>query len=224
MQKKIVLPIIVLCSLLFLGCVAIASDIPQIMELESFWYYDGYLTKSVPDAGYIVIPKQPVTLYAARDAASPAVGVIPPGQEADIMAISYTARPGQYKLTVKQALSTKDGKRKLKPGEIVGFVSAYGGDAVAVYHNGEIIAVETKGLELSPQTFQYPQAQNQWLYISDRQGLSGWCQFGVGQSGPGERWRINLAHAAGGSANFNPIVFGHRPEITRLTVFLVQNE
>lgn len=220
--KLVVLSIVVFWLLACSGAGALAADIPQTLVIDGFWYYDGYLADDVAAAGYSVIPKQPITLYSERDTSSRVVGVIPPDQEADIKAVSYIAHPGQYRMKINQALAATDGKQALKTGDVVGFVSVYGSDALAVYYNGEIIAVEAGGVEYSPEPFEYPQAKNQWLYLSDRQGMSGWCQYSAGKNDLRERWRINYATAAGGTANFNPIVFGRYPKFQRLTTLLLQ--
>ncbi|MDR3573869.1 MAG: hypothetical protein P4L50_08410 [Anaerolineaceae bacterium] len=50
-------------------------------------------------------------------------------------------------------------------------------------------------------------ANRQWLKVRDGQGLTGWCKFApVDGAPPKGRWRIQ-PRAAGGSANFNGIVF-----------------
>jgi hypothetical protein len=216
---------VVLISVLWLmvcfGAGALAADLPETLVIDGFWYYDGYLADDIAAAGYIVIPKQPIALYSERDTSSQVVGVLPPDQEADLRAVSYIAHPGQYKLIIKQALATADGNKELKPGTVVGFVSICGGDALAVYYNGEIIAVETRGVEYSPEPFKYPQAQNQWLYLTSQQGISGWCQYSSEKNDLGGRWRINNAVAAGGSADLNPIVFGQYPKFHRLTTLIL---
>jgi hypothetical protein len=215
------LSIVVIWLLVCAAAGALAADMPQTLVIDGFWYYDGYLADDIAVAGYTVIPNQPTILYAERDTSSRAVGVLPPDQEADLKAVSYIARPGQYKLIVKQALASADGNKELKPGAVVGFVSIYGGDALAVYYNGEIIAVEARGVEFSPEPFNYPQAQNQWLYLTGRQGISGWCQYSTKKNDLGGRWRINHAAAAGGLANLNTIVFGQYPKFQRLTTLIL---
>ncbi|MDT8900733.1 hypothetical protein [Anaeroselena agilis] len=221
MSTKTILSL-VLILLLPLGGGAAATEMPPSVALDGFWYYNGFLADKTPGAGYTVIPAQPVALHADRDAASRIVGTLPPGKEATLLALCYIAHPGLHPVTIRQPLSSPDGTKTLQPGETVGYISIYGGDALAVYHRGEIIAVEALGVELPPNRKEIREAENQWLYLSDRQGTSGWCQYATDGHRHNARWRINTAAAVGGSADLNPIVFGNFPQFQRLTTLLTQ--
>lgn len=193
-----------------------AEALPETYIMDNYWFYGGYLAENLREAGFRVIPEQPILLYETWDSASAVVGTLQPGEESKLLGITYVAHPGKEIIEVKKRLLSTDGKTVLQPGTTLGFLSQIS-DCAAVYYDNTLAFVSLEALGESVTSLrQFGRgADRQWLYLDNGQGVAGWGQF----SKVKHRWRIQ-PNPAGGSQDFNVILFGdHMPEFQRFSEY-----
>ena len=195
-----------------------AEALPETYIMDNYWFYGGYLAENLNDAGFSVIPEQPILLYETWDSASEVVGTLQPGQESKLLGITYAAHPGKEKINVKKFVTATDGKTVLQPGDALGFLSQIN-DCVVVYYDNTVAfaSLEALGESVADLKKFSRGTERQWLYLDNGQGLAGWCQFSDGNLK--HRWRIQ-PNPAVGSYDLNVIVFGdHAPVFQRFSEY-----
>lgn len=223
MKKTIILALIVLSGLLHFGAVY-AEDRSQPSLLLNYWFYEGYLRQDLLASPSYVIPEQPVAVYEQAADSAPVVGMLTPGEKTRLVAIAYTMDPSGRPFIIDKCLASPDTDVVLGPGDAVVYVSRYGSDAVAVAYHQQILAVYAPDISLPVEMARDFGTKRQWLKVRTEQGLTGWCKFAPEDGGPLRgRWRIQ-PNAAGGSADFNTIVFSDsRPTFQRLPVLFAKD-
>ena len=180
---RIVVLIVVCCYVLLMPGTSNsvwAEALPEAYIMDNYWFYEGYLAENLRDAGFIVIPEQPILLYEKYDITSNVAGTLQPSQESRLLGITYIAHPEKEKFEVKKTLTATDGKTVLQPADTIGFLSRVN-DCLAVYYKGTLAFVSIEALggsEIVTKLNKFGRdAERQWLYLDNGQGLAGWCQF-----------------------------------------------
>ena len=205
------LDILILVALLaFSGVQTAAAEPPDVLLVKGFWFADGFLLAEPAQMDWQVIAKTPVKLYTDPSLASAVAGELSPGVRARIQNIAFAAYPGRQIIRATEAVTSSDGKVSLQPGDEIRLV-CYQGDAMAAYVGDEMVLVDLYGLKLGDQVRSEWRERlgglNQWLQLSTPDGKIGWAQFfDPATKSPRGRWQ-QQPHAAGGSHNFNVIVF-----------------
>lgn len=187
-----------------------AAEAPDVILMKGFWFADGYLADDPRYMDWQVIPEQSVRLYESASLTAPTVGELVAGVPVRIHDIAFEAYPGLQQIRAVVAGSSRDGRVRIEPGDIIRLV-CYMGDAMAAYVGDELVLVDLYELKLEDQVKPEWRARlygaNQWLQLWTPEGKAGWARFYAdGQDSSRGRWRIQ-PRAAGGQGKFNTIVF-----------------
>lgn len=189
---------------------AAVVEAPNVILMKGFWFADGYLADDPRYMDWQVIPEQSVRLYESASLTAPIVGELVAGVPVRIHDIAFEAYPGLQQVRAVVPGSSRDGRVRIEPGDIIRLIS-YMGDAMAAYIGDELVLVDLDELKLQDQVKPEWQTRlygaNQWLQLRSPEGKVGWARFYADrQNSSRGRWRIQ-PHAAGGRGNFNTIVF-----------------
>ena len=187
-----------------------AAEAPDVILMKGFWFADGYLADDPRYMDWQVIPEQSVRLYESASLTAPTVGELVAGVPVRIHDIAFEAYPGLQQVRAVVSGSSRDGRVRIEPGDIIRLIS-YMGDAMAAYVGDELVLVDLDELKLQdhvkPEWRSRLYGANQWLQLRSSKGKVGWARFYAdGQDSFRGRWRIQ-PRAAGGRDNFNTIVF-----------------
>lgn len=189
---------------------AAATETPNVILMKGFWFADGYLADDPRYMDWRVIPEQSVRLYESASLTAPIVGELVAGVPVRIHDIAFEAYPGLQQVRAVVPGSSKDGRVRIEPGDMIRLI-CYMGDAMAAYIGDELVLVDLRQLKLQDQLKPEWRARlygaNQWLQLWSPEGKVGWARFYAdGQDSSRGRWRIQ-PRSAGGRSNFNTIVF-----------------
>ena len=189
---------------------AAGTEAPNVILMKGFWFADGYLADDPRYMDWQVIPEQSVRLYESASLTAPIVGELVAGVPVRIHDIAFEAYPGLQQVRAVVSGSSRDGRVRIEPGDIIRLV-CYMGDAMAAYIGNELVLVDLYELKLEDQVKPEWRARlygaNQWLQLWTPEGKAGWARFYAdGQDSSRGRWRIQ-PRAAGGQGKFNTIVF-----------------
>jgi len=189
---------------------AAATDASKVILMKGFWFADGYLADDPRYMDWQVIPEQSVRLYESASLTTSIVGELVAGVPVRIHDVAFVAYPGLQQIRAVVPGSSRDGRVRIEPGDIIRLV-CYMGDAMAAYIGDELVLVDLYELKLQDQVRPEWRARlygaNQWMQLWTPEGKTGWARlYGDGQDSSRGRWRIQ-PRAAGGRNNFNAIVF-----------------
>ena len=212
-MKRTLCVLVLVLALLVCGLqitAAAETETPKVILMKGFWFADGYLADDPRFMDWQVIPEQSVRLYESPSLTTPIVGELVAGVPVRIQDVAFEAYLGLQQLRAVVPGSSKDGRVRIEPGDIIRLV-CYMGDAMAAYIGDELVLVDLYELKLEDQVRPEWQARlygaNQWLQLWTPDGKAGWARFYAdGQNTSRGRWRIQ-PRAAGGRSNFNTIVF-----------------
>ncbi len=205
---------------------ALAQETPKVVLLAGFWFADGFLAEDPRYMDWQVIPAQPVTLYEGPSLTATSIGQLLPDTRARIHNIAFESYHGRQEVKATASATSQDGRIQVKKGDVLKLVCRMG-DAMAALVDGELVLVDVYGMKLRdqirPEWRNRLNGENQWLQLWTPEGKVGWVKFySPGTQSSRGRWRIQ-PHAAGGSGNFNTIVFSEKmPSFQRLP--LLQNK
>lgn len=192
---------------------ASAPESPKVVLLTGFWFADGSLADDPRYMDWHVIPAQPVLLYEYPSLTAAIIGQLLPDTRARIHNIAFEAYPGLQEIKATAPAATRDGRIQVEKGDVLKLVCRMG-DAMAAFVAGELVLVDVYGMNLldqiRPDWKNRLNGDNQWLQLWTPEGKSGWAKFySPGTQSSRGRWRIQ-PQAAGGSSNFNTIVFAEK--------------